>query len=73
MKPNGEKKHQVNVRLDEKAFGELRDLADVVGDTPSGILRDLIAKAHKRLTTGMLAQLEKKRAVQRSVRAKLLG
>jgi predicted DNA-binding protein len=67
------KTRQVNLRLDEKALDELRDLSEVVGDTQSNIIRDLISKAYKKLTPGMLASLEKKRAEERSVRAKVIG
>lgn len=67
------KTKQFNVRLDEKALRELRDLSDVVGETQGNVVRDLIAKAHKQLTPAMLAQLERKRAAERSVRAKILG
>lgn len=67
------KTRQINIRLEEKALNELRDLSEVTGDSSSNIIRDLISKAYKRLTPAMLATLEKNRAEERSVRAKVIG
>jgi hypothetical protein len=71
--PNGPKTRQLNLRLDEKTLAELHDLAEVMGSTPSRALRDLIAKAHKKLTQAMLAELQRKRAMEKSAAAKILG
>ena len=67
------KTRQVNFRLDEKALSELRDLADVMGESTSDTLRVLIMKAYAKITPSMFAELEKRRERERSVRAKILG
>ena len=67
------KTRQFNLRLDEKALGELQVLAEIMGETTSETVRTLIGRAYARLTPSMLAELAKKRANERSVRAKVFG
>jgi hypothetical protein len=59
--------------MDEGTLDKLRDLSEIVGESVSDVLRDLIVKAHKKLTPAMIEQIDTQRTIQKSVRARLLG